>query len=104
MGAQRPGAHRRSPVVDQRPDRVHRRLSPVGPGPRHRIDPGGDSRCERRAMEPDAGMKFSVVIPARNEVDTIAETVRAAAQVLERHEIDYEILVIDDSSTDGTVT
>jgi dolichol-phosphate mannosyltransferase len=47
-------------------------------------------------------MKLSVVIPARNEVGAIAKTVRSAAEALERHEIDYEILVIDDSSTDGT--
>jgi dolichol-phosphate mannosyltransferase len=53
-------------------------------------------------MERGAGMKLSVVIPARNEVDAIADTVRVAVRALEREEIDYEILVIDDSSTDGT--
>jgi dolichol-phosphate mannosyltransferase len=47
-------------------------------------------------------MKLSVVIPARNEVVSIAETIGGAVEVLERAEIDYEILVIDDSSTDGT--
>jgi dolichol-phosphate mannosyltransferase len=47
-------------------------------------------------------MKLSVVIPARNEVGAIADTISAAAEALERADIDYEILVIDDSSTDGT--
>jgi dolichol-phosphate mannosyltransferase len=47
-------------------------------------------------------MKLSVVIPARNEVGAIADTITAAADVLERAEIDHEILVVDDSSTDGT--
>jgi dolichol-phosphate mannosyltransferase len=47
-------------------------------------------------------MKISVVIPARNEVGAIAGTVRGAVEPLEREGIDYEILVIDDSSTDGT--
>jgi dolichol-phosphate mannosyltransferase len=47
-------------------------------------------------------VKLSVVIPARNEVDSIGETLPAAAAALEREGIDYELLVIDDTSTDGT--
>ncbi|MEK6326357.1 MAG: glycosyltransferase family 2 protein [Actinomycetota bacterium] len=47
-------------------------------------------------------MKLSVIIPAHNEVGAIADTVRVAVQALQREGIDYEILVIDDSSTDGT--
>ena len=47
-------------------------------------------------------MKLSVVIPAHNEVDSIGETVERTAAELERHDIDYEILVIDDASGDGT--
>ena len=47
-------------------------------------------------------MKLSVVIPAHNEADSIAPTVRGIAEVLRREDIDHEILVIDDASTDGT--
>ncbi len=47
-------------------------------------------------------MKLSVVIPARNEVDAIAETLAGIGEALEQEGIDYEILVVDDSSTDGT--
>jgi dolichol-phosphate mannosyltransferase len=47
-------------------------------------------------------MKLSVVIPAHNEVESIAETVESTALELERATIDYEIVVIDDSSGDGT--
>jgi dolichol-phosphate mannosyltransferase len=47
-------------------------------------------------------MKLSVVIPAHNEADSIGMTVSSAAERLEREGIDYEILVIDDASTDGT--
>jgi len=47
-------------------------------------------------------MKLSVVIPARNEVGAIGATLNAVVQALEREKIDYEILVVDDSSTDGT--
>jgi dolichol-phosphate mannosyltransferase len=53
-------------------------------------------------MERGVGMKLSVVIPARNEIGPIADTISEAVDALERSEIDYEILVIDDSSTDGT--
>jgi dolichol-phosphate mannosyltransferase len=47
-------------------------------------------------------LKLSVVIPAHNEAQSIAATVRAAVEELERAEIDYEILVVDDASGDGT--
>jgi dolichol-phosphate mannosyltransferase len=47
-------------------------------------------------------MKLSVVIPAHNEVESIAQTVEGTALELERVGIDYEIVVIDDASGDGT--
>jgi dolichol-phosphate mannosyltransferase len=47
-------------------------------------------------------MKLSVIIPAHNEVDSIADTVTATTTELERSEIDYEIVVVDDASGDGT--
>jgi dolichol-phosphate mannosyltransferase len=47
-------------------------------------------------------MKLSVVIPAHNEVDSIGAAVQSAVAELERVGIDYEILVIDDASGDGT--
>jgi len=53
-------------------------------------------------MERGLGVKLSVVIPARNEVDAIVDTINSTVRALEGGEIDYEILVIDDSSTDGT--
>jgi dolichol-phosphate mannosyltransferase len=47
-------------------------------------------------------MKLSVVIPAYNEVDSIAATVTGVVGVLEREQIDHEVLVVDDGSSDGT--
>jgi dolichol-phosphate mannosyltransferase len=47
-------------------------------------------------------MKLSVVIPAHNEAESIGDTVEQTAAELERAGIEYEILVIDDASTDGT--
>jgi dolichol-phosphate mannosyltransferase len=47
-------------------------------------------------------VKLSVVIPAHNEADSIDGTVRDVCAALEGEEVDYEVLVIDDASTDGT--
>jgi dolichol-phosphate mannosyltransferase len=48
------------------------------------------------------GMKLSVVIPAHNEAESIGETLRSTVAELESNAIDYEILVVDDASGDGT--
>ncbi|MFN8546106.1 MAG: glycosyltransferase family 2 protein [Candidatus Binatia bacterium] len=47
-------------------------------------------------------MKLSVVIPARNEEGTVGETVDAIRARLESERIDWELVVVDDGSTDGT--
>ena len=47
-------------------------------------------------------MKLSVVIPARNEAESVGETVLVTVAELEREGIDYEVVAVDDSSTDGT--
>lgn len=47
-------------------------------------------------------MRFSVVIPARNEEGSIEATVESLRLTLIEGEVDYEILVIDDGSSDRT--
>jgi dolichol-phosphate mannosyltransferase len=47
-------------------------------------------------------VKLSVVIPAQNEEGSVGGTVEGIAAVLERERIDYEVLVVDDGSTDST--
>jgi dolichol-phosphate mannosyltransferase len=47
-------------------------------------------------------VRLSVVIPARNEVGCVEGTVRGVVAALESAGIDHEVLVVDDSSTDGT--
>jgi len=47
-------------------------------------------------------MKLSVVIPAQNEADGIETTVRELHERLERSQVDHEIVVVNDHSTDGT--
>jgi dolichol-phosphate mannosyltransferase len=47
-------------------------------------------------------MKLSVVIPAHDEAGSLGETLRNLTAELEREAVDYEILVVDDRSTDAT--
>jgi dolichol-phosphate mannosyltransferase len=49
-----------------------------------------------------AGLKFSVVIPAHNEEGSIGPTLQSLIEALEPEAVDYELLVVDDASTDGT--
>ena len=42
------------------------------------------------------------MIPAHNEAASIGETIETAVAVLRRNSIDYEIVVVDDASGDGT--
>jgi glycosyltransferase involved in cell wall biosynthesis len=46
----------------------------------------------------------SVVIPAYNEQNAIGEQVKSVRQVLSSHDITFEIIVVDDGSSDKTAT
>jgi dolichol-phosphate mannosyltransferase len=48
-------------------------------------------------------MKLSVVIPAYNEEETVTETVEGIVTTLSAEAIEHEVIVVDDSSTDGTI-
>ena len=47
-------------------------------------------------------MKLSVVIPARSEEGSVGQTLERTVDALEREGIDYELIVVDDHSTDRT--
>lgn len=48
-------------------------------------------------------MKLSIVIPAYNEEESIAETIETIESALQKIKIDHEILVVNDSSKDNTL-
>ncbi len=48
-------------------------------------------------------MDFSIIIPAYNEENIITKTVAETVKVLENFGADYEIIVVDDGSTDKTL-
>jgi dolichol-phosphate mannosyltransferase len=47
-------------------------------------------------------VKFSLVMPAHNEEESVAATVESFTTVLRREGIDYEVVIVDDGSSDGT--
>lgn len=49
-------------------------------------------------------MKLSVLIPAQNEEDVLEHTVDHIASALQRENILFEVLLVDDNSTDTTPT
>ncbi len=47
-------------------------------------------------------MKLSVVMPAQNEEGSVGATVEGVVEALERDQIDYEVVVVNDGSEDST--
>ncbi len=57
-----------------------------------------ESRSEKAAIAP----KVSVIVPIYNEVESIPPLIEAIYSTLGRTEIAYEIICVDDGSTDGS--
>ena len=49
-------------------------------------------------------MKLSIVIPAHNEEVSITDKVQAVTRTLDEIDIDYELIVVNDNSTDATTS
>ncbi len=47
-------------------------------------------------------MKLSVIIPAHNEAGALESTVAGIIQTLDLHGVDFEVIIVDDASTDET--
>ena len=53
-------------------------------------------------MENNQKIAISVVIPAKNEAESLPELCRWIAEVMKNNQLSYEIIVIDDGSTDNS--
>ena len=102
LGARAGQPRRRPPVVDQRPRSIHERLSRLEARVRPRADPRRDPRSEYRGLDDHRRMKLSIVIPAHNEAGSIGSTLADIAERLDAEGVDYEIVAVDDASSDGT--
>tara|TARA_B100000579_G_scaffold436468_1_gene462499 strand:- start:2287 stop:3033 length:747 start_codon:yes stop_codon:yes gene_type:complete len=48
-------------------------------------------------------MEYSVILPTLNENGHIADLIKSIEDIFKRKKINYEIIIIDDNSTDGTI-
>ncbi|MFQ6035108.1 MAG: glycosyltransferase family 2 protein [Sedimentisphaerales bacterium] len=61
-----------------------------------------ESRVANRRATGDKRYAISVFFPCYNEQDNVARTVEEALLVLGQQSCDFEIIIVDDGSTDGT--
>lgn len=59
-------------------------------------------RVAAASLDSAADLDLSVVIPAYNEADRIAETVRVTIEELRKLDCTYELVIVDDGSADHT--
>jgi glycosyltransferase involved in cell wall biosynthesis len=71
----------------------------VPPAP---AEPRTDALEAARALTPTMRRDFCVVIPAYNEVEMVPELLRALQEGFRRYELDGEVVLVDDGSSDGT--
>ena len=61
-----------------------------------------EEQPDRTAKPDDSSLSFSVIMPAYNEEDVIEATLVELSEHLDACAFDYEIVVVDDGSQDGT--
>jgi dolichol-phosphate mannosyltransferase len=72
---------------------------------RNTADTPSKSQLQVASLDSTVGTSkssLSVIIPAHNEAGSIRATITGVAEALESETIDYEVLVMDDASTDAT--
>jgi glycosyltransferase involved in cell wall biosynthesis len=87
-----------APTNPRAPGRLPPPLAPTCPDTGQ---PAGAPTWEPRS--PDLVLPgLSIVLPCLNEADNVADAIRAAARAAAHVSLDYEIIVVDDGSTDAT--
>jgi glycosyltransferase involved in cell wall biosynthesis len=61
-----------------------------------------EDRPEAASAEADAGLSITVFFPCYNEQDNVTRVAEQAIAVLERLGADYEVIIVNDGSTDRT--
>ena len=63
---------------------------------------GPEPSSPQEPEEPAEAPEISVVLPCLNEAETLAVCIEKATQSIEEHDIDGEVIVADNGSTDGS--
>ncbi len=58
--------------------------------------------ARRKAAAAPSVFDLSIVVPAFNEVNAIVETIEALQKMIAENDLDAEVVIVDDGSTDGT--
>ncbi|MGQ0561869.1 MAG: glycosyltransferase family 2 protein [Gemmatimonadota bacterium] len=53
-------------------------------------------------LSPETRRNFAVIVPALNEVENIPELLRELRATFEKHDLEGEVILVDDGSRDGT--
>src|SRR3990172_5919512 len=65
-------------------------------------DSRSDPRTLRMAMKKEKNPYYSIVIPIHNEEESIIPLFAKIVEAMDTQEADYEIVFVDDASTDGS--
>ena len=77
--------------------------SPDRPSHRREVPrPDGHSPCPDAQARLVVRRDFTLIIPAFNEAPVIPDLVKELRAAFERHQLDGEVILLDDGSTDGT--
>jgi dolichol-phosphate mannosyltransferase len=64
----------------------------------------GQLVLERSMNGKSPGLLLSIVVPAHNEEQNLEATISQLVKVLDEEQVPFEVIIVDDNSTDGTAT
>ena len=63
----------------------------------------GEPRCDEAMPHMDRPVRLSIVVPALNEQDNVTPLIEQVGQAMQRDSINFELIIVDDGSTDQTL-